>query len=356
MTTAGVQPADEQLVIDLLRDQLAAAHAFPLWLLAECLPTPHALRASLADTPEPRVIRADRPAPDTLDVWYEHPSAGWRLLVIITARVATPLTRAQHDAVRDRGQAAKDGQLASGYLAVVIGPRRFVRDSGNAHRFTQRVTTEALADWLRERAEAIQSDPADPANQAQHADPPAATLRHAAARLREGAEHQVRLAADAARAAAERVWRGYDALLQPYKAHLRVERRPPTPASDVLFVLSPLRRVEHLPVIQLRHAIREHRAALDVLGLGESAPQVAARLREDIPMDLFIDLSPRALTLWLRLPPLDLRAPLAQQAGDVRHAFGALWRLKNWYLSTLDRWAAWRGLASPESRSDLPRE
>ncbi|MCE7975092.1 MAG: hypothetical protein DYG92_12345 [Leptolyngbya sp. PLA1] len=352
MTTAGVEPADEPLVIDVLRDQLAAGGAFPLWLLSECLPIPHPLRASLADTPSPQVVRVDRPAPDTLDVWFEHPTAGWRLLVIITARIATPLTRAQHDAVRARGQAAKEGQLASGYLAVILGPRRFVRDSGNAHRFTQRVTTESLADWLRERAATIESGNAGP-NEPPHN---AAELRSIAARLREGAEHQVRVAADSARAAAERVWGDYDALLQPYKAHLRVEKRPPTPGSDVLFTLSPLRRVEHLPVIQLRHAIREHRAALDVLGLGESAPQVAARLRDDIPMDLFIDLSPRALTLWLRLPPLDLRSPLAQQAGDLRHAFGALWRLKNWYLSTLDRWAAWRGLASPQSSGDLPRE
>lgn len=346
MTTAGAEPADEPLVIDVLRDQLASGGAFPLWLLAECLPTPHALRASLSDTPGPRVVRADRSAPDTLDLWYEHPTSGWRLLVIITSRVATPLTRAQHDAVRARGQEAKDQQLASGYLAVVIGPRRYVRDSGNAHRFTQRVTTEALADWLRDRAEVLGPDQPDLA--ARH--------RHLAATLREGAEHQVRVASAAARAASERVWGDYDALLQPFKAHLRVDKRPPTPGSDVLFALSPLRRVEHLPVIQLRHAVREHRAALDVLGLGDSAPQVASRLRDDIPMDLFIDLSPRALTLWLRLPPLDLRTPLAQQPGDVRHAFGALWRLKNWYLSTLERWAAWRGLASPESRGDLPRE
>lgn len=350
MTTAGLEPADEPLVIDVLRDQLVSGGAFPLWLLAECLPTPHALRASLSDTPGPQAVRVDRPAADTLDVWYEHPTSGWRLLVIITSRVATPLTRAQHDAVRARGQEAKDQQLASGYLAVVIGPRRYVRDSGNAHRFTQRVTTEALADWLRERAATLESD------EAARAAPSAATLRQLAARLREGAEHQVRVAAAAARAASERVWGDYDALLQPFKAHLRVEKRPPTPGSDVLFVLSPLRRVEHLPAIQLRHAIREHRAALDVLGLADSAPEVAHRLREDIPMDLFIDLSPRALTLWLRLPPLDLRMPLVQQSGDVRHAFGALWRLKNWYLSTLEHWAAWRGLASPDLRGDLPRE
>jgi len=350
VTTAGVEPADEQLVTNVVRDQLAAGGAFPLWLLGECLPTPHALRASLAETPSPRVIRVDHPAPDTLDVWFEHPTAGWRLLVIITARIATPLTRAQHDAVRARGQEAKDQQLASGYLAVVLGPRRYVRDSGNAHRFTQRVTTESLADWLRERAISLESE------QVPQAESPAVTLRVLAARLREGAEHQVRVAAAAARDASDRVWGDYDALLQPYKAHLRIDKRPSTPAGDVLFVLSPLRRVEHLPVIQLRHAIREHRAALDVLGLAESAPRVATRLREDIPMDLFIDLSPRALTLWLRLPPLDLRTPLARQAGDVRHAFGALWRLKNWYLSTLDQWAQWRGLASPELRSDLPRE
>lgn len=346
MTPAGVEPADEPLVIDVLRDQVASGGSFPLWLLAESLPTPHALRASLSDTPAPLVLRVDRPAPDTLDVWYEHPTSGWRLLVIITSRVATPLTRAQHDAVRARGQEAKDQRLASGYLAVVTGPRRYLRDSGNAHRFTQRVTTETLADWLRDHAERLGPDQADLA----------ASHRHLAARLREGAEHQVRVAAAAARAASERVWGDYDALLQPFKAHLRVDKRPPTHGSDVLFALSPLRRVEHLPVVQLRHAIREHRAALDVLGLGDSAPQVAARLRDDIPMDLFIDLSPRALTLWLRLPPLDLRTPLAQQAGDVRHAFGSLWRLKNWYLSTLERWAAWRGLTLPEGQGDLPRE
>lgn len=346
MTPAEVEPADEPLVIDVLRDQIASGGSFPLWLLAESLPTPHALRASLADTPGPQVARVDRPAPDTLDVWYEHPTSGWRLLVIITSRVATPLTRAQHDAVRARGQEAKDQQLASGYLAVVIGPRRYLRDSGNAHRFTQRVTTEALADWLRDHAERFGPDHPDPA----------ASHRHLAARLREGAEHQVRVTAAAARAASERVWGDYDALLQPFKAHLRVDKRPPTPGGDVLFALSPLRRVEHLPVAQLRHAIREHRAALDVLGLDDSAPQVASRMRDDIPMDLFIDLSPRALTLWLRLPPLDLRTPLAQQVGDVRHAFGALWRLKNWYLSTLERWAAWRGRALPEGRGDLRRE
>jgi hypothetical protein len=319
-------------VLGLVGVELARDEGFAAWLYRESLPVGHALLTQAPDA-RPRVVRVGPGRePHTLDVYLEHPEQGWRLLLIITVRVVDRLTREQHDQTRARARALVEEREASGSLVVVIAPRRYIRDGGHVGRYSRAITMENVGEWLVEQAER-RPDLAGERAQWRR-------------RLREGAEEQVRQAAAFAAERAARVWGEYDAVLRAYAAHLRVESRAEQPGGDVVLVLSPGRRVEHLPAVRLRHSMRECRAALDVLGLGESAPAVAARLREDLPMDMFIECGARALVLWLRLPPVEARA-LASHGNDLRHAFGALWRLKNWYLRHVEEWGRWRGLAGP---------
>jgi GNAT superfamily N-acetyltransferase len=137
-----------------------------------------------------------------------------------------------------------------------------------------------------------------------------------------------------------RFWEPYHAVARQYSSEVRICQT--IWRERVIFELprAPW-GMPGVPPATLWHGLKEQIVALDVGGI-EKPLRLVRAMRPHVPLAICLNDLPSGVRLHQRVPELDLKISLGEQAHEVRHAVLASMLLRRWWSANLGNWQRWR--------------